>query len=299
MPPSAPTFGVSIPDNVGGTVLFGPLAFSTLNNLTTVTAGAYSLFYLDELNPAAAAVLGANVGVSDTLAAFVSAFANIVPANVLVDSEIVGLGPIGPAPNQVTVSRGLHGTVASSHLSGASVFTLGQQVFVVPFPKNFFGSPASGDWSHSVSFPNVRIVTAELVVTNSQGNSSPSTLDFTSLTDGGLRTLSGGQFSFQVGGFLAVQVGAAPDIIVDAPKVVRDVYAIVTQAPLGSPITLSILLNGNPYCSLTIADGATTVVAAIDGISLAPMHYQDRLSLNILGVGQVLPGSGLTVIIRV
>jgi hypothetical protein len=138
-----------------------------------------------------------------------------------------------------------------------------------------------------------------LTVTNSQGNSPTSVISFAGLFGGGLRTLSGGQFSFQIGGYLAVQTGAAPDVIVDAPKVVRDVYAVVREAPSSAPIALTIRLNGEPYCSLTIPDGATTVVASVDGTSLPPMRYQDRLSLDIDSVGRMIPGSDLTVIIRV
>jgi hypothetical protein len=298
-PPAAPIFGVSVPENVGGTVVFGTLAFPDLNNLATVTAGTYSLFYLDELNPGALASLTADIGETDVMVGITPALGNSVPSCVLIDSEIIGVGQVSADGMSAAITRGLHGSIAASHTAGTSVFSLGQQVFVVSFPKNFFGTPASGDWSYPVSFPNVRIVSAELTVTNSQGSSPPNAITFTGLQDGGLRTLSGGQFSFQVGGFLAVQTTAAPDIIIDAPKVVRDIYAVVSQAPSGAPVSIAILLNGNPYCALTIPDGATTVAAAIDGVSLPPMHYQDRLSLNITGVGQQLPGSGLTVIIRV
>lgn len=298
-PPAAPAFGLSVNESAGGSVLFGALGFNTLSNLTTVTAGTYRLFYLDELNPGSLASLAVGIGPLDTQVVLSASVAVKAPSRILVDSEILGVVQISTDGVHLGVTRGLHGTQSASHMAGAPAFEIGQQIFVVPFPKSFFGSPASGDWTYPVSFPNVRIISAELVVTNSQGSSPAATLSFTGLQDGGLRTLSGGQFSFQVGGFLAVQTGAAPDIIIDAPKVVRDVYAVVKQAPSGAPIQIAILLNGNPYCSLTIPDGAGTVTSAVDGVSLPPMKYRDRLSLNITGVGRVIPGSGLTVIIRV
>ncbi len=298
-PPDVPLFGVNVSESAGGTVTFSALSFSDLNNLVTATAGTYTLYYLDELNPASLATLSVSVGLTDSLVTVSPPLGSNPPSFLLIDSEVVSMQTVSPDRTQVSVKRGVHGSSAASHNAGVPIFALGAQVFVVPFPKRFFGSPASGDWSYPVSFPNVRIVTAEMTLTNSQGSSTPASLDFTSLRDGGLRTLSGGQFSFQIGGFLAVQAGAAPDIIVDASKVVRDAYAVVKQAPSGAPIVISVLLNGNPYFTLTIPDGATTVASALDGVSLSPLHYQDQLSLNISGVGQRIPGSGLTVIIRV
>jgi hypothetical protein len=145
----------------------------------------------------------------------------------------------------------------------------------------------------------VRLVSAELFVTNSQGASPTASTNFTSSQDGSLRTLSGGQLSFQIGGFLAIQTGAAPDVILDANKAVRDIYAVVKQAPSGAEIAINLNLNGTFYCALAIPDGSTTMTVALDGASLPPLLAQDLLSIDITGVGLTTPGSDLTVIIRV
>jgi hypothetical protein len=212
---------------------------------------------------------------------------------------VIGLTSADTTGKILTCVRGAHGTTAAAHSSGASIFTLLQQVFVVPFAKHFFGSPASGNWSFPAIFPNVRLISSELFVTNSQGNSPTSSINFTGSLDGSLRTLSGGQLSFQIGGFLAIQANAAPDVILDASKAVRDIYAVVQQPPVGSAININLNLNGTLYCTLTIPAGSTRMAAALDGAALPPLLVQDRLSIDITGVGLTTPGSSLTVIIRV
>ncbi len=300
-PPPQANFGLSLPENVGGLIQLGQIGFPNLLNLATATAGTYTLYYIDELNPAPFASLAASMAVSDTQLSLTPALASSLTSAsyILIDSEIIGVPLSAPGATQLTVTRAAQGTTASAHSAGVGLFSLSAKTFVVAFPKQFFGSPASGDWTYSITLPNVRVAGAEMFVTNSQGNSPVSAVNFTNLIDGGLRTLSGGQFSFQIAGFLAVQTEAAPDIIVNAPKVVGDVYAVVNQAPTGAPIVIQLNLNGNPYCSLTIPANATTVAAPLDGLSLAPMKYQDRLSIDIQSVGTTVPGSDLTVIMRV
>src|SRR5258708_13518511 len=122
----------------------------------------------------------------------------------------------------------------------------------MPFAGDFFGSPASGSYAYRVAVPDVRIATAELFLTNSRGNGSVSRRSYGATVDLGLRTLSGGQLSIQVEGLLAIQVDAAPPLLVESAHSVRDVFAAVKDAPTGSPIVLRATQNGQPYSSLTI-----------------------------------------------
>jgi hypothetical protein len=297
-PAPAPVFGIS-PGYSGGTIIFGELGFSDFTNVNTVTAGTYQLFYLDEMNLVAAGLLTTAIAPTDVQLVISVALQGTLPLYLLIDSEVIGLTSADSTGTILTCVRGAHGTTAAAHSSGASIFTLLQQVFVVPFAKHFFGSPASGNWSFPAIFPNVRLISSELFVTNSQGNSPIASINFTGSLDGSLRTLSGGQLSFQIGGFLAIQTNAAPDVILDASKAVRDIYAVVQQAPVGSAININLNLNGTLYCTLTIPDGSTSMTAALDGASLPPLLAQDLLSIDITGVGLTTPGSSLTVIIRV
>jgi len=136
-------------------------------------------------------------------------------------------------------------------------------------------------------------MSTECTIRNSQGNSPTNSLNFVSF--GGYRTLSGGQLSFQIGGFLSVQTGAAPDIVIDAPKVVGSVYAVVKQAAVGASIIVNLNLNGSPFCSLTIAAGALNSGEPVSGANLSPMLPQQQLSIDVASVGLTVPGSDLTV----
>ena len=143
---------------------------------------------------------------------------------------------------------------------------------------------------------NTKVASAELFVTNSKGNSPTAAINLTQSVDYGLRTLSGGQYSFQVQGFLAVDSNPAPNVVVEAAHAVQDVYAVVKQAPVGGPIEITVSQDGSSYCSLTIPDGGT-VSPSVDGFG-TPLLAQAQLSIAITAVGQTTPGSDLTVILR-
>ena len=138
----------------------------------------------------------------------------------------------------------------------------------------------------------------ECFVTNSQGNSPTSFGAFTDSVDQGLRTLSGGQYSFQVAGFLAVQSGVAPDISVEGPHAIRDIFAIVKTPASDSTIGLNLNLNGTLLCSLTIP-ATSTISNVVRGLLLPVLTTGSLLSLDITSVGLTVPGSDLTVVIRV
>jgi hypothetical protein len=151
-----------------------------------------------------------------------------------------------------------------------------------------------------VSIADVRVAAAELFVTNSQGSSDVARRAFTATTDFGLRTLSGGQFSIQVEGPLAIQTNAAPLLSVESAHSVRDVYAVVKDAPTAAPIQLRVTQNGAPYCQLTIPAGAVAS-NIVDGFALGPLAAKAQVGLDITSVAQTAdstPGRDLTVTIR-
>ena len=101
-------------------------------------------------------------------------------------------------------------------------------------------------------------------------------------------------------GFLAIQTNAAPPLVIEHSHSVRDVFAVVQHAPTGAPVELELLQDGQPYCTLTIAAGATTS-NTVDGFLLPPLVEKAELTLNVVSVGQTFetsPGADLTVIIR-
>ena len=75
-------------------------------------------------------------------------------------------------------------------------------------------------------------------MTNSRGNSETAHVSFAGLADAGLRTLAGGQFSIEVAGHLAIETGAAPPLVVENTRTVREVFAVVSEPPTGGPVTV-------------------------------------------------------------
>src|SRR5262249_38806198 len=153
-----------------------------------------------------------------------------------------------------TVERGSHGSAAATHSTGALVYHLKRTVTIVPFVKGFFGSEASGAYVHQIFLPSVRVAAADFFVNNAFGDSPTAKAAFSGLADEGIRTLSGGQLSIQVEGFLAVQTDAAPPLMIEDPHAARDIFAVVRQAPTGGDVTLALRAGSTTYVTLTIAD---------------------------------------------
>jgi len=217
-----------------------------------------------------------------------------------IETEILQVISIATGGLVYTVTRGQDGTTAAAHSTTVPIYALEENVSIVPFVSGFFGSPASGDYSYSVFLPDVRIASAGLYMNNNYGGGPASVAPFVATVDQGLRTLSGGQLSLQVEGYLATQTDAAPPLVIEATEAVRDIFAVVGEAPSGGAIELQLRQGSTVYCTLTIADGTTTS-ASVNGFGLPPLVASSLMSLDILsvpGAADTLPGSDLTVIIR-
>ena len=295
--PPAPSFGLGLSTTSGGTVELSGVSFADLTNTHTVTAGTLALYYWWELDAPSTLALAATIGAADTLINLSASGGAQTGGMIQLEAEVAQVVAVLNGGMQYQVTRGVDGSTAAAHASGTTVYELRTKTQIIPFVRNFFGSPASGSWSFPIPLPDCRIVSAELFVTNLRGNSPTASICLTATVDYGMRTLSGGQLSFQVAAFLAIETGATPDVIVDKTRSVRDVYAVVRQAPSGGPITLQINQNSVLYCALTIADGAT-VSNTVTGTSLPPLSGGARLSLDISMVGPTNPGADLTVTIR-
>jgi hypothetical protein len=282
-----------------GTVEVVGIAFSDLSNTRSISAGTLTLAYWDELQGPSTILLSAAIDVSST------SF-NVTPALTArngdllqIDQEIMIVQQDVSNGATVVVLRGSHETTAVKHSPNTGVYLLSRKIFVLPFAPDFFGSPASGSYAFPVTIPDVRIGAAELFITNSQGNSPIAIESFTGSSSSGLRTLLGGQLTIQVEGPLAIQSDAAPPLSVESSCSVRDIYAVVQNAP-SAPVTMQVTQNGQTYCELTIEAGAT-LSNVVDGFALGPLQAQATVGLNITSVVQtnnMAPGSNLTVTIR-
>ena len=293
--PPAPVFGVSLSPTQGGVLDLGGVAFADLINTRSIVAGTYRFHFYDEISGPVPGTLTADAAAADTT----MSFDTVWPAGVLlqIEQEIVKVQ--GPhTGGGLDVVRGMHSSGAADHLSTTAVYPLGTKVAIVPFVKGFFGSPASGDWKYSVQLPNVRVASAELYMTNSLGEGATSANPYTGTIDSGLRTMAGGQYSFQVGGYLAIQNGAAPALVVDADRSVRDIYGILGTPSAGAGVAAQIDCNGTLWGTLAFDAGATVPNAPISGFGRPALRAGDLLTLDITGVGTTSPGTDLTVIIR-
>ncbi len=292
--PPAPGFAVN-PGKSGGTVDLNAISFTDFTNTHSISAGTLSLYYWDELQSTPATVLATAMDASVTTLTLNSAGGATAGTLIQIDAEVMQVTAV-TGGTQYTVTRGAFGTTAAAHGSAATVYQLAVSTVIAPFPPQFFGSAYSGSWTYPVSLPDARIACAQLFVTNLKGNSPISTIALTNNVDFSLRTLSGGQYSIQVQGFLAIDQLAAPALVTDAAHSVRDVFAVLGTGA-DQPVILQVKVNGASYCQLTIPVGQL-VSNSIDGITLPPLVSGAQITLAVTQVGQSLPGADLTLLIR-
>jgi hypothetical protein len=296
--PPPPIFGL---DLVGqGTVDLVGIGFSSFTNTHTISAGTLVLNYWNELNSPSLITLATAIAATDTTVTLGTAGSMSTGDRFQIEAEILLVTSVVSVGLVFQVTRGIDGTTAAAHSTTVPIYPLQANISIVPFVSGFFGSPASGDYSYSVFLPDVRIASAGLFMNNVYGGGPATVASFTGTVDQGLRTLSGGQLSLQVEGYLATQTDAAPPLVIEATEAARDIFAVVGGAPSGGPIELQLRQGSMVYCSLTIADGTTTS-ASVNGFGLPPLVASSLISLDILsvpGAADTLPGYDLTVIVR-
>lgn len=292
--PPAAAFGVDLSPVRGGVLDLNSIAFPTLVNTRSIIAGTYRFHFYDEVNGPPPIALAAPISADDD---FIQ-LATPVPIDTLIqiEREILAVRAVD-VTGRFFVQRGRFGSRAASHGSAEMAYVLREKATVVPFVKNFFGAQTSGDWKYSLELPNVRIASVELSMTNALGNGAAAVNCYTSTVDNGLRSMGGGQYSFQIAGYLAVQTGAAPDVVVDADRSVRDIFGILRSASAGAGVTLQLNLNGAAFATMHFDPGSTNS-NIVEGFGLPPLRANDRISLDVTGVGVTNPGADLTLIFR-
>jgi hypothetical protein len=303
VPPAPALFEVDVPG--GGEVVLTQIGFADLTNIASISSGTLQLYAWNELENPATYSLAQALDATSTYIYLVALPISQVGTVVQVDTELMSIESVDPSTNSYQVVRGALGSAAATHNANTDVLHLTTSAITVPFAAGFFENRSSVNYINTTSLPDMRICAAELFTTNSLGNGIPQVYCYTTDPDGGLRTLSGGQFSLQVAGVLATQQNAAPPLTIEASHAVRDIRAAVNQAPAGYNIVIDIMQNGAQYCpSLTISSGATASSNIVDGVSLLPLTEGSTISLNVtLNLiqnfsGSIIPGKDLTVTIR-
>jgi hypothetical protein len=294
--PPQPTFAVDARGD--GTFELRGIGFETLINTQTITDGLFTLYYRSELSPTAGTPLAAAIDDETATLTFAEAGGAEVGDMVQLEHELMRVTATSNGGTQYTVERGVCGSEATAHAAGEETIVLQQRTETASFRRAFFGTPEGARWARSIPLPSARLACVELELTNSIGNSPRGFANQSELADFGLRSLRGGQFEFQIEGVLGALDDAAPPLIVPEDVSIRDILAIVKQAPAGADLVVEIRQDGALIASLTIADGQTEAIPA-PGRDLPMLAESSRLTLNILGVGSNYPGSDLSVAIRV
>lgn len=299
--PGVPEFSISTPG--GGEIALFQVGFDDLSNTSSVSSGTLQLFSWNELDTPSTYALAAAIDAVTTTIPLVAVATPSIGQVIEIGTELMSILSVNQAANTYAVIRGVLASAATTHNAGDPVLHMDQTTVVVPFAANFFENRASIDYLHTLSLPDVRIAAAEFYVTNSFGNSQARQTCYTLQPDGGLRTLSGGQFSMQVSGYLATQTDAAPPLLIETSHAVRDIRAVVNQAATGYTISVDVLQNGTEYCNVSIPTGQTTS-SVLDGAALAALAGNASLTVNVtLQViagfsGSISPGRDLAVTIR-
>ncbi|MEO8596698.1 MAG: phage tail protein [Candidatus Solibacter sp.] len=293
--PPLPSFGLTAGQR-GGSVELSGVSFADLTNTSTVSSATLTLHYWNELNGTPDLRLSGAVDEAGT-SLELNHTGGAAPGDLLqVDAEVMRVDGVENGGPRYTVTRGLHSSTPALHEAGVAIYPLRSKTVISAFPPNFFGSPYSGSWSQAITLPDVRAGSAELFVTNRIGDSPIRSACFTSALDRGIRTLSGGQYSIQADGYLAVDERVAPALIVEASHSVRDIFAVLGSAA-DAEVRIRVDVDGAQYCVLSIPAGMT-VSAAADGAEAGPLAAGAKLTVAVLSVGRVFPGTNLTVLVR-
>jgi hypothetical protein len=297
-----PTFALSAPG--GGALTFSQVGFKDLANISSVRSGTLTLFAWNELLTPSPYTLAAPLTDSEPDVTLTEPSAFSIGDVLQIGIELITILSAVNDRNGYTVERAALGSSSTPHSAGDSVLLLTRSAIVVPFASGFFENRASQNFLHTVSMPDYRVCAAQFYVTNSFGESEANQTCYLSATETGLRTLSGGQFSLQVNGFIATQQNAAPPMIVESSHAVRDIRATLTQPSAGFTVSIDLLQNSTLYCSLEIASGSTSSESIASGLGLPPLVEDASLTMNV-SVSPVQgftspprPGRDLTVTIR-
>lgn len=295
-----PLPGYTLTPTGQGTIELAGIAFPSFTNTHTITAGTLTLFFWNELNNPSSVSAGSAISASDTVITLNAASTAQENDFLQMDEELLQVVSVQAGGLQLEVTRGAHESVAAAHDSGAAIYILDRKTAVVPFVREFFGSPASATYTYSMFLPDARVAASEFLVTNIHGTSPVKHLAFGARPDRGLRTLAGGQIALQVDGYLAMRTDATPPFVMEDTHATRDIFATVREAPSGGPVQLTVRQNTTDYCTLTIPDGAT-VSETVDGGGLPALQVNAQVHLDVMavpGAAGTLPGRDLTVTIR-
>jgi len=298
--PSTPGFGFGLIEQ--GTVSIGGIAFQTLENLASVYIGQLGILFWSELEAPTPLSLGFELFPEDSEVTLEGLSAPLPSGSLFqVHEEIFETVGEPLSGNIYSVLRARYKTTAEAHAEASGVFVLTRREMTIPFAPGYFNSSSAVGFRYNFRMPNVRISGADFVLHNRFGPSERSEEAYTGFTNYGVRTLSGGQITMNLQGYLAIEASAGNSFLLDRGTVVRDVSAYVQEPPTGGDVEILVRLNGDPYCELTIESGSH-VAAAVSKFNVQPLPAGGTLSFDVLNVPPAsagTPGRDLTVLLQI
>ncbi|MBA3975568.1 MAG: hypothetical protein C0504_15280 [Candidatus Solibacter sp.] len=297
--PPKPAFMLAMAGS--GEVWLTGIGFETLENTSTIGSGTLVVRYADEAGEREQWAVAGAVTAGEEWVGFAEVAGLAVGDVVLVDRELMRVVEVSGGGLMARVERGVLKSTAAAHTMGTTAERLRRMVVVAPLQAGLFGSSASGSYALPVTLKNARIAAAEFHVTNRIGDSMTEAACYTGLTDRGLRTYAGGQFTLQVEGDLAVEASATPPLVVEENRTCAEVRAALAEAPVGGSVLARVRVDGQAYCDVTIASGQR-MSAAVSGAELGRLAAGSEITLDVLSVPVGLgtrPGRNLTVMLRV
>jgi len=295
--PPKPVFAMQVKGD--GTIDLLGVGFPTFDNTRSIAAGTLTLRYWEELLSPSGLLLTTSV---DDVATTISVSeASVVAGQYLqLGEEIMRVDGVAAGGTTLLVTRGSYGSPAAAHAANELVYSLLERTEIVPYSRDFFGSPASGSYNYTVNLSHARVAAADFFVTNQRGDSPVDQRHFTATAELGLRTMLGGQLNLQVEGPLSIEDDATPPLVIQDFLAMREIYAVLQEAPTEVPVVVRLRQDGDEVCTLTIPVDAT-ISNIVDGFGRPPLRGSSLLHLDIVSVGQTAtstPGADLTVTIR-
>ena len=298
--PPAP--GFTLTTDSEGNFILQEVGFTSATNISTVESGTFTTFTwnMAKASTGADAALAAAMTLSGTALTVVSALSTYAGQVLAIDEELVGV--LSFSGTAITVARGVLGSAAATHASGAGVFALDETINTLSFPPLLFTEAYAANWQQALPYPNRLLLAAELFVTNQIGNSPATQICYTGLspfgvagipTAGYMAGVQGLADTFAIAGTLAIGSNLATPYQRDIVTQPRHIVAYVTQPPTGSGITIHINVNGALYYSLTIPAANNDAIGTppFAALPLGP------ITIDIIAVGSSFPGADLGVTI--
>ncbi|WP_031498584.1 phage tail protein [Bryobacter aggregatus] len=297
--PPKPAFGFAMIEE--GTISIGGIGFDSLDNLSSVYIGQLGLLFWDELTAPTPFSLGADIDADSELLT-IAGLDSTLPKGTMIQiaKELIEISDDPDEDSTYPVIRGRYQTTAVAHESAPPVFVLTRRDMTIPFVPGYFNSTSAVGFRYNFRLPNVRVAGADLTLFNRVGGSERDEESYTILSDNGVRTMAGGQIAMSTQGYLAIEANAGPSYVIDRDTVVRDVYAYVQEPPVGAPIEIVVLVDGEAYCELTIGAGVR-VSDAVNRFNYPALRSGATISFDIVNVPPAesgTPGKDLTVILQ-